>query len=86
MTALTGDRNTPERSGELVVLLVAAATTIHAGSLVVLNGGYAEPGSTATGLIAVGRAEEQVDKPVGAMAFAPLMLGGIVLGGAVFHA
>ena len=30
--------------------------------------------------------EEQVDKPVGAMAFAPLMLGGIVLGGAVFHA
>ena len=66
MTALTGDRNTPERSGELVVLLVAAATTIHAGSLVVLNAGYAEPGSTDTGLIAVGRAEEQVDNSLGA--------------------
>lgn len=63
--ALTGDRNTPERSGELMVLAVAAATTIYAGSLVVLNAGYAEPGSEDTGLIAIGRAEEQVDNSGG---------------------
>lgn len=30
--------------------------TIYAGSLVALNGGYAAPGATATGRIAVGRA------------------------------
>lgn len=63
--ALTGDRNTPERPGDLVVLPVAAATVIYAGSLVVLNAGYAEPGSTATGLIAIGRAEEKVDNSDG---------------------
>ena len=31
-------------------------TTIYAGALVVLDGGYAAPGTTATGKIAVGRA------------------------------
>jgi len=63
--ALTGDRNTPQRAGDFLVLPVAAATVIHAGSLVVLNGGFAEPGSTDTGLIAIGRAEQSVDNSLG---------------------
>lgn len=59
MTALTRDRNTPEREGALLVLPMAAATTIYAGSLVVINAaGYAAPGSTALNLKAAGRAEE----------------------------
>lgn len=67
--ALTQDRNTPEREARLVPHPVAAAKKIYAGSLVVLNAsGYAEPGSTATTLIAVGRAENQVDNSGGANA------------------
>lgn len=61
MTALTQDRNTPRIEGDRYSFGVAASSKIFAGSLVVLNGGYAEPGSVATGLVAVGRAEEQVD-------------------------
>lgn len=57
MTALSAPRNTPQRVGDVLAFPVAAATTIHQGSLVVLDAGYAAPGSTATGLIAVGRAE-----------------------------
>lgn len=57
--ALTRDRNTSEREGKILVLPMAASTTIFAGSLVAINaGGYAAPGSTATGLTAAGRAEE----------------------------
>lgn len=67
--ALTVDRNTPEREGSLVHHPVAAAKKIFAGSLVVLNAtGYAEPGSIATTLTAVGRAEAQVDNSAGANA------------------
>jgi hypothetical protein len=59
MAALTRDRNTPEKEGKLLALPMAAATTIYAGSLVVINAaGYAAPGSTATTLRAAGRAEE----------------------------
>ncbi len=58
MTALTAARNTLERIGEVFDFPVGAATTVLAGSLVVLNAGYAKPGTTAVGLIAVGRAEE----------------------------
>jgi hypothetical protein len=65
--ALTTDRNTPHREGCLVNHPVAAAKKIYAGSLVVLNAaGYAEPGSTATTLTAVGRAEAQVNNSGGA--------------------
>lgn len=63
--ALTADRNTPERSGIEMVLPVAAATTVYAGALTVLASGYAKGGVTATGLIAVGRAEEKVDNSLG---------------------
>jgi hypothetical protein len=58
MAALTAARNTPERAGEVFDFPVAASTTIHQGSLVVLDAGYAAPGAADTGLVAIGRAEE----------------------------
>lgn len=64
--ALTKDRNTPARSGELQPHPVAATKKIFIGALVALNAtGYAQPGATATGLTAVGVAEEQVDNGAG---------------------
>jgi hypothetical protein len=64
--ALTSDRNTPFRTGDDVVHPIAATKKIYAGSLVALNAsGYAVPGSAATTLIAVGRAEAQVDNSSG---------------------
>ncbi len=58
--ALSADRNTPMKDGELISVPMATNTTIYAGSLVVANGsGYAAPGSTATTLTALGRAEER---------------------------
>lgn len=60
MTALAADRNTPYQDAELIAVPMAATTTIYAGSLVAANAsGYAVPGSTATTLTALGRAEEQ---------------------------
>jgi hypothetical protein len=45
---------------ELISVPMATNTTIYAGSIVVANGsGYAAPGSTATTLTALGRAEER---------------------------
>lgn len=61
MTALAVDRNTPYQAADLIVAPMAASTTIYAGSLVAANAsGHAVPGSTATTLTALGRAEEQV--------------------------
>jgi hypothetical protein len=57
MAALSAARNTQQRIGENFAFPVKASTTIHQGSLVVLDAGYAAPGRAATGLIAVGRAE-----------------------------
>ncbi len=58
--ALTSDRNTPMSDAELISVPMATNTTIYAGSLVAANGsGYAVPGSTATTLTALGRAEER---------------------------
>ena len=65
MAALTKDRDTRERPGALRAPGVAAGAKIFAGSLVVLDGGYAKPGATATGLVAIGRAEEMVDNTSG---------------------
>jgi len=62
MTALTADRNTALRDGEMYTYPMAAATEIFMGSLVVLDAsGNAEPGATATGKTAVGRADEYVN-------------------------
>lgn len=65
MTALAADRNTPRRDGDLVTYPVAASTTIYAGALVVMDAGYAKPGTVDTGLVAVGRAEARVDNSSG---------------------
>jgi hypothetical protein len=67
MTALTKDRNTPERSGHIVEPPVKGATTIYAGSLVAVDAnGHAVPGATATTLKGLGRAEQNVDNSGGA--------------------
>lgn len=59
--ALSADRNTKSRPGDIFSYPVLTGVTIYAGALVVLDAnGYAKPGITATGLIAVGRAEERV--------------------------
>ncbi len=66
MVALTGDRNTPLRSGDIEEHPVKAATRIFAGALVCLDAnGYLAPGSTAVGLIARGRAEARADNSAG---------------------
>jgi hypothetical protein len=66
--ALTKDRNTPmmAEGAKVLVLPAGAGKKIYAGALVAVNAGYAEPASTATGLIAAGRAEESVDNTNGA--------------------
>lgn len=67
MAALTAGRNTPARSGDMSEPPVKAATTIYAGALVAVGSdGYAVPGSTATTLKGLGRAEETVDNSAGA--------------------
>lgn len=66
MAALTAARNTKERSGEVFDFPAAATTKIHQGSIVALSAGYAAPGATATGRIAVGRAEQTIDNTSGA--------------------
>lgn len=61
------ERDTDLRSGELINPPVAEATLIEAGKLVCANAtGYAVEGSTATGLTALGRAEETIDNSAGA--------------------
>lgn len=67
MAALTADRNTQHKDGELVGVPVAANAKIFAGAIVVANAnGYAAPGSTALSLTYLGRAEEFVDNTGGA--------------------
>lgn len=65
--ALTADRHTPYREGELMSFPLAAGVTVYAGALVVARpNGYAAPGSEAVGLVPLGRAEEQVSNVGGA--------------------
>ncbi len=68
MTALTADFNAPRVEGEFRSLPLAAGVKIYAGAMVALNPatGYVEPFTTATGLVAVGRAEFQADNTAGA--------------------
>ncbi len=59
--ALTADRNTAFKDGELLVRGVAASTTVYAGSMVARNAsGYMVPAADAAGLVVLGMAEEQV--------------------------
>lgn len=67
MTALTKDRNTPRFDGDLRNGDVAASTKLFAGGLVMRDAsGNIVQGQTATGLVGVGRCEEQVDNSAGA--------------------
>lgn len=63
--ALTGERNTAYKPGELMAFPVAAGVKIYKGGLTVLAEGYAKPGTTATGLVAVGVALDTVDNSYG---------------------
>jgi hypothetical protein len=73
MVALTEDRNTPEAIGDLREGAVGASALIFAGSIVMRNAaGFLIRGATATGSIAVGRAEQRVDNSAGANGAATL--------------
>lgn len=60
MTAMSGPRVPVEKEGRTSTVPVKGATTIHQGALVVNDAGNGAPGRTATGLIALGIAEETV--------------------------
>lgn len=65
--ALTQDRNTPYQDAQTIVAPVAANAVIHAGALLVANAtGFAAPGSVATGLTYLGRADQAVSNAGGA--------------------
>lgn len=66
MSPLAADRNTEMKDKELTGFPVKANVKCFAGGLAVLSGGYAAPGSTATGLVAIGRFEEYCDNTGGA--------------------
>ena len=66
MTALTDDRSTPSREGELVNYAMAAAAKIFAGGMVSLDAGYAKSMVKEANKQFAGRAEETVDNSSGA--------------------
>lgn len=70
MAALSAAKNVPHLGDSPVVHLLRIPqktnTVIYAGALVVIDAGYAAPGRTATGLIAVGRAERTYNNNPGA--------------------
>jgi hypothetical protein len=67
MAALSADRNTARRTGEMFSRPVLGGVLIYAGALVCLDAaGYAQPGAVATTLAADGRAEFHVDNTTGA--------------------
>ena len=67
MTALTQDRNTPERTGRTLSLPLAAGVIAYAGGLACITpAGTATPGASVSTLKGVGRFEEAVDNSDGA--------------------
>jgi hypothetical protein len=67
MVALTAGRNTPQLLGTKESHPVKAGVKIFVGALVCLDAnGWAVPGSTATTLTVIGRAEETIDNTSGA--------------------
>jgi len=67
MVALTQDRDTQRRDGDIFNLPVGAGATIFAGAIVMLNAaGYAVAGAAATGQVCAGRAEEPAANSAGA--------------------
>jgi len=66
MSALTADRNTPERDAVLFVMPVAASTHVYAGGMGAIDAdGYIVPASADATLTVVGRLEEEVDNSHG---------------------
>jgi hypothetical protein len=64
--ALTAERSTPERSGQLLDLSAAAGKKLFAGALGARDAdGNATPGAVATTLRGVGRVKETVDNTTG---------------------
>lgn len=67
MVATTKDRNTQQQYAELINVPVLASAKINAGAMVVATAaGFAAPGSVATTLSYIGRAEDAVDNTGGA--------------------
>lgn len=67
MTALSADRHTPYKEGDIVEYPVAASSKIYNGSLVGINtSGYAVPAADTANFKCAGVAEEQVDNSSGA--------------------
>lgn len=67
MVATTKDRNTQLQYAELINVPVLASAKINAGAMVVATAaGFAAPGSVATTLSYIGRAEDAVDNTGGA--------------------
>jgi hypothetical protein len=58
---LIKDRNTLRREDDVYEYPLAANAKIYAGAIVALAAGWAQPGATAVGLVAAGRADEQAD-------------------------
>ncbi len=65
MTAASKNTNTPSRAGHSRGYGMSAATHAYAGSMAVLNGGFVEPATTATGLIPVGVFQAEYDNSKG---------------------
>lgn len=59
-------KNIYRRVGRQAAHPLAAAAKIHAGAIVVLEGGFAKPGYAASGLTAVGMADASADNSGGA--------------------
>lgn len=67
MTALSQDRNTPERSGDTREPGVAANVILFAGAMAAINAsGFAVPVTAATNLKGAGRVEKRVTNTGGA--------------------
>ena len=67
MAALTTDRNTPARVGDVRNEPLAAAAKVFSGSIVMRNAaGYLTKGAVVTGAFGVGRAEGVFDNSAGA--------------------
>lgn len=66
MPALTTERDTRERNGDLLSLAAAAGVVLFAGAMAALDGGgFATPGATAINLRGMGRVKETVDNSTG---------------------
>jgi len=63
--ALSKDKGTLQKSGQLLMLAVAAGAVIHGGAIVVIDAGYANKATTKVGLKFGGIAEEAIDNSGG---------------------